>query len=105
MRFTLAIKEQITSLAYQWREIISPISALTLRQTLCESVLIEALDYEHKLFEEILISFHTVKTRRAAGKNFDKWIIKKMNDMKNELTSIKVFKTQTTTIMGSIFMK
>ena len=50
----------------------------------------EALDYEHRLYESVMTNFHTIKTRRAAGKNFEKWIIKKMSDLKKELDALKV---------------
>ena len=67
-------------------------SKMQMRHKLCETVLSQALNYEHQLYERIMVNYHTVKMRRGADRNFEQWIRKKIAALKQELTALEHLK-------------
>lgn len=78
LRFTLAIQEFINSTAHHHKSILSHLSQVQMRHKLCETVMSQALNYEHQLYERIMVNYHTVKMRKGADRNFEQWLRKKI---------------------------
>jgi len=60
------------------------VTKLHLNLHICEQVVGKLLMVKDKQFQIIMDNLYLLKTRKNAGKNFKKWLVKKVDNLKNE---------------------